>query len=71
MSCAEYGTRQNMATRPDSPRYRDITVRVTLPDDERARTAALSAYAFSQSGKLLDAKWVEKGPPVSEKLPPG
>ena len=50
-----------MATRPDSPRYRDITVRVTLPDDERARTAALSAYAFSQSGKLLDAKWVEKG----------
>ncbi|HZA66399.1 MAG TPA: hypothetical protein VE592_05585 [Geminicoccaceae bacterium] len=34
----------------------EIAVRVSLPDDERARAASLVAYAFSQGGKLLDAK---------------
>ncbi|HEX5325546.1 MAG TPA: hypothetical protein VFW75_02660, partial [Acetobacteraceae bacterium] len=50
-----------MATRPDSGKNQNITVRVSLPEDERARTASISAYAFSQGGKLLDAKPLEKG----------
>jgi hypothetical protein len=44
-----------------SDRGQSIAVRVTLPDDERARAASISAYAFSQGGKLLDARPVEKG----------
>src|SRR5690348_1289749 len=48
-----------MATRHETPRRRSITVRVALPKDERARQASLSAYAFSQGGRLLDAKPLE------------
>jgi hypothetical protein len=44
-----------------SERGQNIAVRVTLPDDERARTASIAAYAFSQGGRLLDARPVDKG----------
>lgn len=53
-----------MATKRDSSKGHSITVRVSLPDDESARKAALSAYAFSQGGRLLDAKPLEKGEAV-------
>jgi hypothetical protein len=53
-----------MATSRDRPRGRNIAVRVSLPDDERAQAASLSAYAFSQGGKLLDVKPLEKGEAV-------
>lgn len=53
-----------MATKRDGSKSRNITVRALLPDDERARKASLSAYAFSQGGKLLDAKPLEKGEAV-------
>ena len=53
-----------MAIRPDTSKLRNITVRVALPDDERARSASVSAYAFSRGGKLLDVKPVEKGEAV-------
>jgi hypothetical protein len=53
-----------MATSRDSSRGRNIAVRVSLPDDDRAQAASLSAYAFSQGGKLLDAKPLEKGEAV-------
>ncbi len=49
-----------MATKPEAARRSSITVIVTLPDDERAQKASLTAYAFTQGGKLLDAKPVEK-----------
>ena len=45
-------------------RSHNIAVRASLPDDERARTASLSAYAFSQGGKLLDVKPLENGEAV-------
>src|SRR5262249_48056010 len=45
-----------MAKRPVAPNGSEIAVRVSLPDDERARTASLAVYAFSQGGKLLDVK---------------
>ena len=44
-----------------SDRGQNIAVRAVLPDDERARSASLSAYAFSQGGKLLDAKPLQQG----------
>ena len=48
-----------MAQTRGGSRSHNIAVTITLPDDERARTASLSAYAFSQGGKLLDAKPLE------------
>jgi hypothetical protein len=45
-------------------RSHNIAVRASLPDDERARTASLSAYAFSPGGKLLDVKPLENGEAV-------
>ena len=45
-------------------RSHNIAVRASLPDDERAQTASLSAYAFSQGGKLLDVKPLENGEAV-------
>jgi hypothetical protein len=53
-----------MAKTQGSPRSHSIAVRASLPDDERALTASLSAYAFSQGGKLLDARPLEKGEAV-------
>lgn len=53
-----------MATKRESSKARNITVRVTLPDDERVKKASLSAYVFSRGGALLDAKPLEKGEAV-------
>jgi hypothetical protein len=53
-----------MAKTQGSPRGHNIVVRASLPDDERAQTASLSAYAFSQGGKLLDDRLLEKGEAV-------
>jgi hypothetical protein len=53
-----------MAKTQGSPRGHNIAVRASLPDDERAQTASLSAYAFSQGGKLLDDRLLEKGEAV-------
>jgi hypothetical protein len=53
-----------MATKRESSKARNITVRATLPDDERAKKASLSAYAFSRGGALLDAKPLENSKAV-------
>jgi len=44
---------------------------VSLPDDERARTASLAAYAFSQGGKLLDVKDLDAKRETTVRVPLG
>jgi hypothetical protein len=60
-----------MATKPDAPRRHDIAVRVSLPDDERARNASLTVYAFSRGGKLLDVKPLDEKAETAVRVPLG
>ncbi|HMG49707.1 MAG TPA: hypothetical protein VK597_03870, partial [Inquilinus sp.] len=60
-----------MAKRPETPKDQGIAVRVALPEDERARKASLSVYAFSQGGKLLDVKPVEAKGETALRVPIG
>jgi len=60
-----------MAKRPELSKEQGVTVRVALPDDERARKASLAVYAFSQGGKLMDAKPLDAKGEVALRVPIG
>lgn len=50
-----------MAEQKSDEKRKAVSVRVSLPDDERVEKVALAAYAFSQGGKLLDSQPVKGG----------
>lgn len=60
-----------MAKRPEPSKEQGVTVRVALPDDERARQASLAVYAFSQGGKLMDVKPLDAKGEVALRVPIG
>ncbi|MFN8579728.1 MAG: hypothetical protein U0163_01940 [Gemmatimonadaceae bacterium] len=50
---------------------RMVHVRAALPDDENTKRATLTAYAFSNGGRLLDAKDLDKSGEAQLEVPLG